>query len=179
MRGARRTERFPLGTRYAWLWLLNCILSNPPGAGRLGFAPSAHDLPLSSAGSAVTRFSRVDGSASLRLAAAFGFASFTSVRALHRSAACWSFSVPARSPDHVGAFFRNPRCRTSASSFHERVLISRFPTTSGPRHPCGPCHHSQATRSQYLNSTSAPLCLGVSKNSPVRRPFFRFCFPPP
>ena len=94
-------------------------------------------------------------------------------------AACWSFSVPARSPDHVGAFFRNPRCRTSASSFHERALVSRFPTTSGPRHPCGPCPHSQATRSQHLNSTSAPLCLGVSKNSPVRRPFLRFRFPPP
>ena len=179
MRGIRLTEHFPLGTRYAWLWLLNCILSNPPGAGRLGIAPSAHDLPLSSAGSAVARFSRVDGSASIHFAAAFGFASFTSFRALHRSAACWSFSVPERSPDHVGAFFRNPRCRTSASSFHERVLVSRFPTTSGPRHPCGPCHHSQVTRSQHLNSTSAPLCLGVSKNSPVRRPFFRFRFPPP
>ena len=179
MRGARRTERFPLGTRYAWLWLLNCILSNPPGAGRLGFAPSAHDSPLSSAGSAVARFSRVDYSASFRLAAALGFASFTSVCALHRSAACWSFSVPARSPDHVGAFFRNPRCCTNASSFHEWALVSRFPTTSGPRHPCGPCHHSQATRLQHLNSTSAPLCLGVSEDSPVRRPFLRFRFPPP
>ena len=82
-------------------------------------------------------------------------------------------------PDHVGAFLRNPRCNTSASSFHERTLVSRFPTKSGLRHPFGPCRHSQATRSQHLNSTSAPLCLGVSKNSPVRGPFFRFCFPPP
>ena len=151
----------------------------PTWAGRLGFAPSAHDLPLSSAGSAVARFSRVDGSASLRLAAAFGLASFISVCALHRSAACWSFSVPAHSPDHVGAFLRNPRCCTGASSFHERALISRFPTRSGPRHPFGPRRHSQATRSQHLNSSSAPLCLGVSEDRRVRRPFFRFRLPLP
>ena len=36
---ARRTERFPLGTRYAWLWLLNCILSNPLGWDALGLHP--------------------------------------------------------------------------------------------------------------------------------------------